>query len=79
MDRSKFSNILANTRLLKHFSQENVEVIKEYIFDQLGCQNESDFICQALKSLYTSMSVESTANIKRKTAEIDQSRIRTPT
>ena len=73
MDRSKFSNIIATTRLLPHFSRNNITALKLCIFEQLGCENESQFLCKALNSLYKTMSVQSTATIKHKAIEIADS------
>ena len=70
MERSKFSNIIAITRLMPYFSNENISTIKSCIFCELGCENESQFICKALKSLYKTMSVESTTIIRNKAIEI---------
>ena len=52
MDQTRLSNVLSTTRLLPHFSQENVDIMKLCIFEQLGCQSESEFICKALNSMY---------------------------
>ena len=70
MDRSKYSNIIATTRLLPHFSSQNINKFKSCIFEQLGCKNESQFICKALKSLYKTISVESITIIKNTAIEI---------
>ena len=70
MDSSKFCNIIATTRLLPHFSPQNITSIKSCVFSQLGCQNEAQFLCKALQSLCKTMSVESTAIIRNKAIEI---------
>ena len=70
MDRSKLSNVIATTRLLPFFSPQNVSQMKSCILEQLGCKNESQFLCKVLQSLYKNMSVESTAIIKNKAMEI---------
>ena len=70
MDRSKLSNIFATTRLLPFFSSQNVNRIKCCIFEQLGCENESQFLCKVLQSLYKNMSVQSSAVIKNKAIKI---------
>ena len=72
MDRSKFSNIIATTRLLPHFSKQNIAIVKSCILEQLQCENETQFIIKALQLLYKTMSVESTAIIKNKTIEIGE-------
>ena len=73
MDRGPLSNILAATRLLPHFSQQNLHEMKSCIFEQLGCKNEYDFISKALNAFYKTMSVESTSIIKAKAIEIADS------
>ena len=70
MLRSKFSNIIATSRLLPHFSTENISVIKSCILEQLGCENESQFLCKVLQSLYPKMPLESTTIIKDKATQI---------
>ena len=75
MDRSKLSNIIATTRLLPFFSTQHVSQIKSCIFEQLGCQNESQFLCKVLQSLYKNMSVESTSIIKNTTFTIADSQV----
>ena len=70
MDRSKFSNIVATTRLLTHFSAHNIKLIKSCIFEQLGCENESQFLIKTLQSICKNMSIESTSIIKNKAIEI---------
>ena len=79
MDRSKLSNVIATTRLLPFFSTQNVSQMKSCIFEQLGCENESQFLCKVLQSLYKNMSVESTAIIKNKAIEIADLQSMTPT
>ena len=73
MLHSKLSDIIATSRLLPHFTPHNVNALKTCIFDQLGCKNESEFLCKALVSLYKTMSVESTSNIKDKAIQIADS------
>ena len=70
MDRSRLSNIIATTRLLAHFLQQNVDSMKSCIFEQMECENECEFICKALNSLWKTMSVQETAIIKRRAIEI---------
>ena len=73
MDQSRLSNIIAVTRLLPHFSPENVDVMKSCIFEQFECENESQFLCKALKSRYKTVSIESTSTIKQKAIQIVES------
>ena len=73
----KLCNIIATTRVLTHFSSDNVAMIKSCIFEQLGCENESDFICKALNLLYKSLSIESTVIIKDKAVSIADSQMLT--
>ena len=73
MKRSKRSNIIATTRLLPHFSQDNLNVMQLCIFNQVGCSCESQYICEALHSLHNIMSVESSAIIRNKAIEIADS------
>ena len=70
MDRSRLSNIVATTQLLPHLSSENLTEISKCIWDQLGCENESQFICKALTSLYKTLSFESTTIIKNKAMQL---------
>ena len=49
--------------------------LKVCIFEQLGCENEVDFICKSLNALYPSLSVESTSIIKNTAIEIGDSQI----
>ena len=70
MDRSKLSHIISTTRLLPHFSAANINTIKLCLFDQLGIETESQFLCIALNSLYKSLSQESVAIIRTKAIEI---------
>ena len=73
MDRSRLSNIISVTRLLPHFSPENVDVMKSCIFEQLECENESQFLCKALQSLCKTLSIESLSTIKNKAIQIADS------
>ena len=73
MLHSKLSDIITTSRLLPHFTPQNVNALKTCIFDQLGCKNESEFLCKALVSLYKTMSVESTSHIKDKAIQIADS------
>ena len=73
MDRSRLSNVISVTRLLPHFSRENVDTMKSCIFEQLECDNESQFLCKALQSLCKTLSVESTCIIKQKAIQIADS------
>ena len=73
MDRSRLSNIVSVTRLLPHFSSENVDVMKSCVFEQLGCENEGQFLCKALQSLYKTLSIESLSKIKKKAVQIADS------
>ena len=75
MERSSLSNIISATRLLPHFSSQNINLMKSCIFEQLGCENESQFICKSLQSLYKQMSHESTSIIKNKAMEISDSQL----
>ena len=70
MDRSKFANILITTRLLPHFTSENIEMMKSCIFEQFRCANESQFLCKILENMHKSLSNESTKIIKNKAIEI---------
>ena len=70
MDRSKLSNVIATTRLLQHFSRVNLNTIKSYIYQELGCENESQFVCKILQSIYKTLSDQSITNIKNKAMEI---------
>ena len=70
MDRSKLCNIISITRLLPHFSNKNMNEIKSCIFSQLGCENESQFLCNVLVSIYERLSNASITIIKNKTFEI---------
>ena len=70
MDRSQLSNIIATTRLVHHFSQPNLDVLKSCIFKQLGCHNEANFLCKSLLSLSKTMTLEATATIKNKAMEL---------
>ena len=45
MASSKLSNTLATTRLLPHFTRPNIEAMKSCRIKELGCVNESQFIC----------------------------------
>ena len=72
---SKFSNIIATTTLLPHLTSSNINKLKQCIFEQLGCENEVDFICKSLNTLYKTMSVESTSIIKNKAIEIGDSQV----
>ena len=73
MNRSKLSNVLSTTRLLPYFSDENVEKVRSCLYQELGCENEAQFVCQILKSIYKRMTNQSIANIKNKVMEIADS------
>ena len=73
MLHSKLSDIIATSQLFPHFTAQNVNSLKTCIFDQLGCKNESEFLCRALVSMYKTMSVESTSHIKDKAIQIADS------
>ena len=73
MDRSKLSNVIATTRLLRHFSRVNLNTMKSYIYQELGCENESQFLCKILQSIYKTLSNQSITNIKNKAMEIADS------
>ena len=73
MDRSRLSNIISIHRLLPHFSAENVDVMKSCIFEQLECDNESQFLCKALQSLCKTLSIESTSIIQERAIRIADS------
>ena len=75
MNRSALSNIIATTRLLPHFSSENLALLKSCIFDEVKCDNEKDFLCKALLSLVVSRAItlESTTIIKNKVMQIADS------
>ena len=73
MDRSRLSNIISVARVLPHFSTENLAVMKSCIFEQLECENEGEFLCKALQSLYKTLSIESLLIIKNKAIEIADS------
>ena len=76
MDRSKLSNVLSTTRLLPYFSNDNVDKVRSCLYHELGCENESQFVCKILKSVYKTMTNQSLANIKNKVMEIaDQQQI----
>ena len=70
MDRSKLSNVISITHLLPHFTSTNIDVIKSCIFEQLDIENESQFVCIALNSIYKTLSSQSIAIIKNKAMEI---------
>ena len=73
MDRSRLSNIISTTRLLPHFSAKNVDVMRSCILNQFECENESQFLCKVLKSLYKTLSIESTSIIREKAVQIADS------
>ena len=73
MDRSRLSSMISVTRLLPHFSPENVDVMKSCIFEQLECDNETQFLCKALQSLCKTLSIESLSIIKEKAIQIADS------
>ena len=76
MNRSKLSNVLSTTRLLPYFSNDNVDEVKLCLYQELGCENESQFVCKILNSIYKTMTNQSIANIKNKVMEIaDQQQI----
>ena len=70
MDRSRLLNIVSVTRLLSHFSLENVDVMISCIFQQFECDNEYQFLCKALQSLCKTLSIESTSFIRGKAIQI---------
>ena len=70
MDRTKVSNILATTRLLAHFSTDNIQVMKSFICEQITGENECEFLCKTLILFGNSMSFESVSSIKNKAMEI---------
>ena len=70
MERSNFANVLITTRLLPHFTTDNMEAIKSCIFQQLQCNSEPQFYCKLLKMIHKSLSNESTKIIKSKAIEI---------
>ena len=78
MNHSKTSNLLITTRVLPHFNRENLTRIKSCIFEQLGCTNESQFLCIALQCMYKTLSDESMATIKTKAIQIAAGQIMHP-
>ena len=75
MDRSKLSHMISTTRLLPHFSSTNVDAIKSCLFDQLGIETESQFLCIVLNSVYKTLSVESLSIIRCKAIEIAENQL----
>ena len=73
MDRSKLSNLVATTRLLQHFSSITLNAVKSIIYAELGCQNESQFLCKVLPLVYKTLSNESMITIKNKVIEMADS------
>ena len=73
MERSNFANVLIATRLLPHFTAENIVTMKSCIFAQFGCETETQFLCKVLKNMCSSLSNESTAIIKNKAIELADS------
>ena len=73
MDRSNFANVLITTRLLPYFNFDNVATIKSCILEELGCQDDKEFLCKILTMIYGSLSNKSTTIIKNKAIEIADS------
>ena len=75
MERSKASNILITTRLLSHFDAESVTSMKCCIFEQLGCINESQFLCKVLNCMRRLLSDESSTIIRNKAIKLADSQL----
>ena len=43
MERLNFANVLITTRLLPHFSCDNVAAMKSCILHELKCETEGEF------------------------------------
>ena len=75
MERSKLSHVISTTRLLPHFSATNIDAFKSCLFDQLQIENESQFVCIVLNSLYKTLSTESLSIIRTKAIEIAENQL----
>ena len=75
MTKSNVANVLTTTRLLPYFNSKNVTTMRLYIYQQLKCTNESEFLCKVLTSMCSSLSNESTQKIKNKAVEIADSQL----
>ena len=70
MDCSIRANVLATAKYLEHFSGDSVEQFKSCIFEQLGCNNEVEFLHKILTNIQHILTPESSTIIKNKALEI---------
>ena len=70
LSASRNGNVIAVTRLIQDFNQENINKFKQHLFEQLNCSKESQFICTALKALSSQLTAESSSILKEKATTI---------
>lgn len=75
-ETSPRGNIVAITRLLEQFNDENIARFKQYLFEQMGISNDQQLLCKVLpviqKSLLSSQTIES---LKHKAIEIAEKQL----
>ena len=70
MERSTHSNIVATTRLIEHFSNENVIHFRQHLMEQLECNNEQQYLIAILRLMKPNITHELSLSLKSKAMEI---------
>ena len=74
MSHSLFGNLLMTTALVQKFDDKDLKEFKTVLFKQLGCSNEAEFICKALRALASTCTLtsESSLMIQQKAVSISE-------
>ena len=64
------ADVVAITKVVAHFNDENLLKFKQVLFEQLNCSNESEFICKALRALVPQINAKEATKIKQEATKI---------
>ena len=78
MDLSPHANILDIRRLIQKFDDININLFKQCLLDQTGCENENEWLCYVIRFLPQALTPQSIATLRNRTIEIAETQTDNP-